>query len=114
MQFLVPKLSATMERARVVRWLKKVGDRVAICEPLVELETDKATMEVESPVDATFEAMLAEQGAELPIGAALARLATGDAAAIGRGTAPNRILAAPTAGAEAAADARPSAEPERS
>jgi len=76
MEFLVPKLSATMERARVVRWLKKVGDRVAMGEPLVELETDKATMEVESPVEATLEAVLAEEGAELPIGAALARLAT--------------------------------------
>jgi pyruvate dehydrogenase E2 component (dihydrolipoamide acetyltransferase) len=76
MDFLVPKLSATMESAKVLRWLKQVGDKVAIGEPLVELETDKAAMEVESPVDATLEAVLAEEGAELPIGGALARLAT--------------------------------------
>ena len=76
MDFLVPKLSATMESAKVLRWLKQVGDKVAIGEPLVELETDKAAMEVESPVDAILEAVLAEEGAELPIGGALARLAT--------------------------------------
>jgi pyruvate dehydrogenase E2 component (dihydrolipoamide acetyltransferase) len=76
MDFLVPKLSATMESAKVLRWLKQVGDKVAVGEPLVELETDKAAMEVESPVDATLEAVLAEEGAELPIGGALARLAT--------------------------------------
>jgi pyruvate dehydrogenase E2 component (dihydrolipoamide acetyltransferase) len=82
MDFLVPKLSATMETAKVLRWLKQVGDRIATGEPLVELETDKAAMEVESPVDATLEAVLAEEGAELPIGGALARLATkGEAAA---------------------------------
>ncbi len=47
MDFLVPKLSATMETVKVVRWLKEIGDKVAIGEPLVELETDKAAMEVE-------------------------------------------------------------------
>ncbi|HLW91044.1 MAG TPA: dihydrolipoamide acetyltransferase family protein [Roseiarcus sp.] len=81
MDFLVPKLSSTMESAKVLRWLKKAGDKVAMGEPLVEIETDKAAMEVESPVDATLEAVLAEEGAELPIGGALARLATfGDSA----------------------------------
>ncbi len=76
MNFLVPKLSATMESVKVLRWLKQVGDKVIVGEPLVELETDKAAMEVESPVDATLEAVLAQEGAELPIGGALARLAT--------------------------------------
>ena len=50
MDFLVPKLSATMETVKVLRWLKQAGDKVAMGEPLVELETDKATMEVEFAV----------------------------------------------------------------
>src|ERR1700674_2118113 len=81
MDFLVPKLSATMESVKVLRWLKRVGDNVAMGEPLVELETDKAAMEVESPVEATLEALLAAEGVELPVGAVLARLGiAGDAA----------------------------------
>lgn len=74
MDFLVPKLSATMETVKVLRWLKQVGEKVVVGEPLVELETDKAAMEVESPIDATLEAVLGAEGAELPVGAVLARL----------------------------------------
>jgi pyruvate dehydrogenase E2 component (dihydrolipoamide acetyltransferase) len=82
MDFLVPKLSATMESVKVLRWLKHVGDKVAIGEPLVELETDKAAMEVESPVEATLEAVFAAEGAELAAGAVLARLGTAGEAAL--------------------------------
>jgi pyruvate dehydrogenase E2 component (dihydrolipoamide acetyltransferase) len=76
MEFLVPKLSATMETVKVLRWLKEIGDKVAMGEPLVELETDKATMEIESPVEATLEAVLGAEGEELSVGAVLARLRT--------------------------------------
>ena len=73
MDFPVPKLSATMETVKVLRWLKQVGDKVTMGEPLVELETDKATMEVESPADGTLEAVLGAEGEELSVGAVLAR-----------------------------------------
>jgi pyruvate dehydrogenase E2 component (dihydrolipoamide acetyltransferase) len=99
MNFLVPKLSATMETVKVVRWLKRAGDRVAMGEPLVELETDKATMEVESPVDATLDAVLGEEGEELSVGAVLARLRT-----LGEATAPsepNSTVTSATAAHEA-------------
>ena len=76
MDFLVPKLSATLETVKVLRWLKQVGDKVAMGEPLVELETDKAAMEVESPEEGTLEAVLGAEGEELSVGAALARLRT--------------------------------------
>jgi pyruvate dehydrogenase E2 component (dihydrolipoamide acetyltransferase) len=80
MDFLLPKLSATMETAKVARWLKQVGDSVRMGEPLVELETDKTAMDVESPIDATVEAILAAEGDEVPVGQGLARLrAVGDA-----------------------------------
>jgi pyruvate dehydrogenase E2 component (dihydrolipoamide acetyltransferase) len=74
MDFPVPKLSATMETVKVLRWLKQVGDKVAMGEPLVELETDKATMELESPAEGTLEAVLGAEGEELSVGAVLARL----------------------------------------
>src|SRR5271157_5649055 len=74
MDFLVPKLSATLETVKVLRWLKQVGDKVAMGELLVELETDKATMEVESPVDATLDAVAGAEGEDLSVGAVLARL----------------------------------------
>jgi pyruvate dehydrogenase E2 component (dihydrolipoamide acetyltransferase) len=74
MDLLVPKLSATMETVKVLRWLKQVGDKVAMGAPLVELETDKATMEVESPAEGTLEAVLGAEGEELSVGAPLARL----------------------------------------
>src|SRR6516165_12752221 len=79
MDFLVPKLSATMESATVLRWLKQAGQSVRMGEPLVELETDKAAIEVEAPADGTLESILAPEGTELPIGAALGRLATSGA-----------------------------------
>jgi pyruvate dehydrogenase E2 component (dihydrolipoamide acetyltransferase) len=81
MDFPGPKLSATMETVKVLRWLKQVGDKVAMGEPLVELETDKATMEVESPAEGKLEEILGAEGEELSVGAILARLRTaGDSA----------------------------------
>ena len=80
MDFLVPKLSATMKSATVLRWLKQAGDKVRMGEPLVELETDKAAIEVEAPADGTLEAILAPEGAQLPIGATLGRRSGGGTA----------------------------------
>ena len=73
MDFTVPKLSATMETVTVLRWLKQIGDKVVVGEPLVELETDKATMEVESPANGILEVVLGAEGEELSVGAVLAR-----------------------------------------
>jgi len=74
MDFVVPKLSATMETATVLKWLKKPGERVKLGEPLVEIETDKAAIEVEAPADATLATIIAPEGAKVPIGAMLATL----------------------------------------
>ena len=75
MDFLVPKLSATMESAKVLRWLKQPGDKIRSGEPLVELETDKAAMEVESPVDGVLGAIAAAEGVDVLIGGKLADIA---------------------------------------
>ena len=47
-EVLLPALGETMDSARIVRWLKQPGDRVAKGDPLFEIETDKATIEVEA------------------------------------------------------------------
>ena len=104
MDFLVPKLSATMETIKVLRWLKQPGDKVAMGEALVELETDKATMEVESPVDATLEAVLGAEGDDLSVGAVLARLRL-------LGKAPSASETQSTAPSAAVAPASKSASP---
>ena len=97
MDFPVPKLSATMETVKVLRWLKQVGDEVAMGEPLVELETDKATMEVESPAEGTLEAVLGAEGEELSVGAILARLRTpGDSAFPSKTTSATAAVALPS------------------
>jgi len=75
MDFLVPKLSATMESAKVLRWLKQPGDKIRSGDPLVELETDKAAMEVESPVDGVLGAIAAPEGVDVAIGGKLADIA---------------------------------------
>ena len=47
-QVVMPKLSPTMEEGQLSRWLKKEGDKVSMGEPLAEIDTDKATMEMQS------------------------------------------------------------------
>ncbi len=117
MDFLVPKLSATMESAKVLRWLKQAGDKVKLGEPLVELETDKAAMEVEAPADGTLESILAPEGTELPIGATLGRLSSAaqPAAAAKPTTAappmPARAIPQPTASQVPKPSSRPAASP---
>jgi len=68
MDFLMPKLSDTMEEGTVLRWLKDDGATVAKGEPIVEIETDKADMMVEAPADGALH-IVAQVGDSLPIGA---------------------------------------------
>ena len=76
----VPRLGESVAEATVARWLKRPGDRVAVDEPVVELETDKATLEVPAPAAGTLTEILAEEGATLAVGAVLCRIAEGGAA----------------------------------
>jgi pyruvate dehydrogenase E2 component (dihydrolipoyllysine-residue acetyltransferase) len=113
MDFPVPKLSATMETVKVLRWLKQVGDKVAMGEPLVELETDKAAMEVESPAEGTLEEILGAEGEELSVGAILARIRTASESASPSKTTLATAAMAPPSSHEAdfaAAASRSSAE----
>jgi 2-oxoglutarate dehydrogenase E2 component (dihydrolipoamide succinyltransferase) len=67
----VPILGESVSEATVATWLKKEGDRVNADEPLVELETDKVTLEVNSPISGTLSSILCEEGAEVEVGALL-------------------------------------------
>ena len=77
----VPTLGESVTTATVARWLKKAGDAVAADEPLVELETDKVTVEVNAPSAGTLGALAADEGAEVEVGALLGTIEDGAAAA---------------------------------
>lgn len=77
----VPTLGESVTEATVGKWLKKPGDPVKADEPLVELETDKVTVEVPSPVTGQLAEILAQQGTAVAIGAVLGSMAEGAAAA---------------------------------
>jgi 2-oxoglutarate dehydrogenase E2 component (dihydrolipoamide succinyltransferase) len=80
-EITVPRLGESVAEATVAKWLKRPGDRVAVDEPVVELETDKATLEVPAPVAGTLTEILAEEGATLAVGAVLCRIGDSGAAA---------------------------------
>jgi pyruvate dehydrogenase E2 component (dihydrolipoamide acetyltransferase) len=64
----MPKLGYDMESGKVSSWLKRPGDRVERGEPIAEIETEKATVEMESTASGTLAEIVAEPGAELPVG----------------------------------------------
>jgi pyruvate dehydrogenase E2 component (dihydrolipoamide acetyltransferase) len=72
---LMPQLSPTMTEGRLARWTRNVGDKIAAGDVLAEVETDKATMEVEASEDGIIHALVGEIGADLPVGAPIAVLA---------------------------------------
>ncbi len=97
----VPTLGESVTSATVARWMKHEGDVVAADEPLVELETDKVTVEVSAPSSGVLSSIVAQEGSEVPVGALLAMLEAG----AGASSAPAR----PVPSAEARAAANPPA-----
>ena len=77
---VMPRLSDSMEEGTVLKWLKSVGDEVAVGEELVEVETDKANMVYESDSAGTLVEILAQEGDTLPVGDPIARV--GDASEV--------------------------------
>ena len=70
----MPKLSDTMTEGTLVRWIKKVGDTVAVGDVLAEVETDKATMEMEAFDDGVLTEIYVKDGEKVLIGQKLALL----------------------------------------
>ena len=77
---IVPTLGESVTEATVAKWFKAVGDPVSADEPLVELETDKVTVEVNAPASGTLEAISADEGAEVEVGGILGSIEAGDGA----------------------------------
>ena len=94
-EIVVPVLGESVTEATVAQWLKKPGEAVAVDEPLVELETDKVTLEVPAPANGTIAAISVDAGATVEVGAVLGMMEAGDA---------------PSAKAEAAPAPAPAAE----
>jgi pyruvate dehydrogenase E2 component (dihydrolipoyllysine-residue acetyltransferase) len=76
-EVIMPALGMAQETGKVLRWLKRDGAAVAKGEPLLEVETDKVTVEIESPADGTLAGIYAVAGAEVPVGTVIA-LVLGD------------------------------------
>ena len=100
-EIVVPALGESITEATVAKWLKAEGDAVEVDEPLVELETDKVSVEINAQTAGVLSEIVAKDGAEVEIGAVLGRISEGDGAA----------QAKPQAAAEDPPPAGPAAEP---
>jgi 2-oxoglutarate dehydrogenase E2 component (dihydrolipoamide succinyltransferase) len=111
----VPTLGESVTEATIGRWFKKAGDAVAVDEPLVELETDKVTIEVPAPSAGTLGEITAKDGETVAVGALLGQINDGaaarPAAAAKPATAAPPPPSAPAAAAAPAATAAPKAPP---
>ncbi|MDN0200408.1 dihydrolipoamide acetyltransferase family protein [Streptomyces sp. S.PNR 29] len=108
LEFKLPDLGEGLTEAEIVRWLVQVGDVVAVDQPVVEVETAKAMVEVPCPYSGVVTARFGEEGTELPVGAPLLTVAVGEPDP-GSGTADSgtgRTEGTATAGARDAGAAR--------
>jgi len=106
----VPTLGESVTEATIGRWFKKAGDAVAVDEPLVELETDKVTIEVPAPSAGTLGDIIAKDGETVAVGALLGQINESAAGATAKPAAAPAKAAAP-APAAAVAAAAPKAPP---
>src|SRR5258707_14512328 len=67
----MPALGRAQEPGKLVRWIKNEGDAVAKGEPLMEIETDKVTVEIEAPADGFLGGISAVEGEDVPVGRAV-------------------------------------------
>ena len=99
----VPTLGESVSEATIGKWFKKPGDVVKADEPLLELETDKVTLEVNAPAAGTLAEIVAKDGEAVGVGALLGMISAGGAAAAAPAAAPAAASAAPSAMAPAPA-----------
>ena len=103
-EVVLPALGESVTEGTVTRWLKKVGDTVAVDEPLVEVSTDKVDTEIPSPVAGILQQILVQEDETIEVGAVLAVVGDGAAA-----EAPAPAAAPPASEPEVAAPAQPAA-----
>jgi 2-oxoglutarate dehydrogenase E2 component (dihydrolipoamide succinyltransferase) len=107
----VPTLGESVTEATIGRWFKKAGDAVAVDEPLVELETDKVTIEVPAPSAGTLGEISAKDGETVAVGALLGQINDGAAGAAAKPAAAKPAAAPPPPTAAAPAPAALKAPP---
>ncbi|MGW3371575.1 dihydrolipoamide acetyltransferase family protein [Streptomyces hydrogenans] len=110
LEFKLPDLGEGLTEAEIVRWLVAVGDVVAIDQPVVEVETAKAMVEVPCPYGGVVTARFGEEGTELPVGAPLLTVAVGASAAAGTAAASAPETAGAASGSASSADSAVSSE----
>ena len=111
-EIIVPSLGESVSEATVSKWFKKVGDAVAADEPVCELETDKVTLEVNSPAAGMLKDIKVDAGKSVEVGALLGLIEVGAAGAKSApAAAPKAAAPAAAAPAPAAASAAPQAGP---
>ena len=93
----VPTLGESVTEATVAKWMKQAGEGVAVDEPLLELETDKVTLEVNAQVAGTLAEIIVTEGATVEVGAILGMIAEGAVAAAPATKAPAAAAPAPMA-----------------
>ncbi|ABX62956.1 hypothetical protein C064_01561 [Brucella suis 63/252] len=98
----VPTLGESVTEATIGKWFKKAGEAIAVDEPLVELETDKVTVEVPAPAAGVLAEITAKEGDTVEVGALLGQI-SGDGAAVAAAPAQKKEEAKPAAAAPAAA-----------
>ncbi len=110
---IMPALEMAQETGKVVRWLKAPGDSVKKGEPIVEIETDKVTVEIESPASGVLRDVTAAEGDVVPVGQTIALIVEAGAAApasAARPAAPVVAVAAPSPSPEVTVRASPLAK----
>ncbi|MGW5477118.1 dihydrolipoamide acetyltransferase family protein [Streptomyces sp. NPDC004008] len=100
-EFRLPDLGEGLTEAEIVRWLVKVGDVVAVDQPVVEVETAKAMVEVPCPYQGVVTARFGDEGTELPVGAPLLTVAVGAPADGGEESSGNVLVGYGTSAAPA-------------
>ena len=104
---VVPSLGESVSEATIAKWYKKVGDAVKKDEPLVELETDKVTMEVNAPEEGVLEALSANEGDTVNVGAVLGSIKAGATAAASVPAKPEATASAPSPAPAVSAQPQP-------
>ncbi|MGN6149087.1 MAG: biotin/lipoyl-containing protein, partial [Rhizomicrobium sp.] len=108
----VPAMGESVTEATVARWFKKEGEAVKRDEPILELETDKVTVEVPAPADGAIESIAVQAGATVQVGTLLGAIAEGKAGSVSATPASNPQAAAPRPAAPAPAPAAPKPAPQ--
>ncbi|HEU4435132.1 MAG TPA: pyruvate dehydrogenase complex dihydrolipoamide acetyltransferase [Pyrinomonadaceae bacterium] len=111
---IMPKLSPTMEEGQIARWLKKEGDKVSMGEPLAEIDTDKATMEMQALANGVLRKILINEGESAPLGQLIAVIGEPNediASVLSEAAAPEKKAAAPAPKPPAESAPKPAEEP---